>query len=268
MMYPSQMTGGNSSVLVKEPEIGEVLGKLKPNHACSCLNQSAMNDQSAMSEFHEQLRQLARETCQHPPGSLERRRGLTRLIREIQRSGKLWRENTPYYEDVLQETLIYFSENLCEGTTGKPYDPDQASPITFINFFLKKRLLDRYRYFTKKNNKEVDPYSPPDSETGEKTDLFETLPAPPDPPQGGEQAKKLEKIKHWVKTDPDGNLRRTCIQGYLGITCQVLIWRRMSLETRWKDLAEEFDVPQSTLSCFYQRKCIPCLREFDQSQQY
>jgi hypothetical protein len=51
-----------------------------------------------MCEFHQRLRQLVEETCQHPPGSLERRRGLTKIIREIQRSGRLWQENTPYYE--------------------------------------------------------------------------------------------------------------------------------------------------------------------------
>ncbi|MGK7926215.1 MAG: sigma-70 family RNA polymerase sigma factor, partial [Spirulina sp.] len=64
-----------------------------------------------------QIPRLAAETCQHPRGSLQRNHCLTRLIIEIKRSGKLWRENTPYYEDALQQTWLFLSQNLCEALT-------------------------------------------------------------------------------------------------------------------------------------------------------
>jgi len=260
MMYPSQMTGGNSSVLVKEPEIGEVLGKLKPNHACSCLNQSAMNDQSAMCEFHEQLRQLARETCQHPPGSLERRRGLTKIIREIQRSGRLWQENTPYYEDALQETWKYLCRNLCEANTGRRYDPEQATLVTWLNKYLKWRLHD---YLMKQKEEEARKYSPNNQEEGNNTDPLNNLPAQPDVPPIQEEARR------WAETDPDGKLRCTCHRRHPEINCQVLILARLSLpQPSWKELAEEFNnvVDKSTLNRFFDNKCKPCLREFGKSK--
>jgi hypothetical protein len=48
----------------------------------------------------------------------------------------------------------------------------------------------------------------------------------------------------------------------------VLILRRLPPETPWKVLSEEFDIPSSTLSSFYQRQCLPRLREFGKSEGY
>lgn len=97
-----------------------------------------------MEEFEVSLRQLVVETCQQKIGSLDRQRGLTRIVRSIAKSGKLWKENTPDYEDALQQTWLYFCRNLCEATTGDRYDPSRSSVTTWLNAYLRRRLQDLY----------------------------------------------------------------------------------------------------------------------------
>jgi len=85
---------------------------------------------------------LVAQACQHPAGSAQRQEILTKIIRLA--ANKLWKENTPYYQDALQQTWLYFCHNICEGNTGKPYDPNRGSVLTWLNFYLKQRLHDCY----------------------------------------------------------------------------------------------------------------------------
>ncbi|MCL1491461.1 MAG: hypothetical protein M1G31_12010 [Pseudanabaena sp. Salubria-1] len=98
-----------------------------------------------MIDLEQQLAELVIETCQHPQGTIARQHGLTSLIRLINRSQKLWKDNSPYYEDALQQTWLYFCRNLCEATTAKSaYDSDRSNVITWMNAYLKYRLQDMY----------------------------------------------------------------------------------------------------------------------------
>ena len=90
----------------------------------------------------EQLSYLVTQACRYQVGSAQRQKNLTKIIRLI--ANKLWKENTPYYQDALQQTWLYFCQNICEGKTGKSYDPNRGSIVTWLNFYLKKRLYDFY----------------------------------------------------------------------------------------------------------------------------
>jgi hypothetical protein len=210
----------------------------------------------------EQLSYLVTEARKYQAGSAERQKILTKIIRSI--ANKLWKENTPYYQDALQQTWLYFCQNICEGNAGNPYDPNRASLVTWLNFYLKKRLQDFYINNQKeKFTKASTPIDPLDSGgTNQAVELIETIPAPPDVPP------LLEEVKEWVETDPEGELRQIYITNHPEITCQVLILRRLPPETSWKTLSAEFNLPISTLSSFYQRQCLPCLRKFAESQGY
>lgn len=210
-----------------------------------------------MDQLDEQLRQLVGEACQHPPGSPQRQKNLTKIIRLI--TNKLWKENTPYYQDALQQTWIYFCQNICAGkiNTGEPYNQERGTVITWLNFYLKKRLLD-LRIKKTQNLPISSPYDP----DGERTNPIERIPAEPDIPP------LLEEVKTWVETDPTGELRRTYISSHPEVTCQVLILRRLPPETSWKDLSAEYKLSVSTLSSFYQRQCLPRLRKFGESEGY
>lgn len=212
-----------------------------------------------MTQVDEQLRQLVAETCGQPPGSLERQQGLTKLIQLIRQSNKLWRENASYYQDALQQTWVYFCQNLCEAGTGEKYDPNRSSLLTWLNRYLKWRLQDFRLAEAHKARITAEKFS----SLEKTTDPLENMVASPDVPP------ILENVRTWAETDADRELRGLHIQGYPAVTCQVLILRRLPPETTsWKDLSAEFGISISTLSNFYRRQCLPRLRKFGESEGY
>ncbi len=208
----------------------------------------------------EYLTSLVTEARKHPIGSAERQKNLTKIIGLT--TNKLWKENTPYYQDALQQTWLYFCQNVCEGNTGKPYDPMRGSLVTWLNFYLKQRLLDCYLKTQKEKLRKVSAPIRQSSDTNQTVDPIENIPAHPIVPP------LLEEVTRWVETDPEGELRRIHIANRPEVNCQVLILRRLPPEVSWKTLAAEFNLSISTLSSFYQHKCLPCLRKFGESQGY
>lgn len=215
-----------------------------------------------MDGLEKQLRQLVTEACRHPAGSPERQKNLTRIIRLI--ANKLWKENTPYYQDALQQTWVYFCQNICEGNTGDIYDPTRSSVITWLNVYLKRRLQDFY-INTHKQQARTAISQVQKSESGELAENLnpvEMLEASPDIPP------LLDEVKQWAGIDPKGELGKIYIEGRPDISAQVLILRRLPPESSWKALSAEFGLPISTLSSFYQRKCLPELRKFGELEGY
>lgn len=212
-----------------------------------------------MDKLEERLRQLATETCKYPPGSTKRQQGLTQITRLIIQSSKLWKENATYYEDALQQTWLYLCRNLCENVTGGRYSSDRGSIITWLNGYLRWRLQD-----CRAQEQERQAHTAFGQRLGvdKVVDPVEMLLASPDIPP------ILEVTKRWVETDPEGELSSVHIQGYPQLTCQFLILQRLPPERSWKALAAEFNLSISTLSSFYQRQCIPRLRNFGRSQRY
>jgi hypothetical protein len=215
-----------------------------------------------MSDLHAQLRQLVIEACRHPPGSPRRQRALTQVIRLV--SNKLWREFSPYYPDALQQTWVYFCQNVCEAGTGERYDPERSTVITWLNVYLKRRLQDGY-IDTQKQQRlrtQATSFVSRSGEVGDEIDPLDTIAASPDVPP------ILEDVRAWVEADTSGELQRLHVEGYPAANAQTLILRRLPPETGWKDLSTEFGLPISTLSSFYQRKCLPLLRRFGESEGY
>lgn len=213
----------------------------------------------AMDEIEQRLHQLVEETCRHKLNSIERRLGLNQIVRLVVKSGRLWKEKTPYYEDALQQTWLYFCRNLCEAATGEKYDPNRSSVTTWLNAYLRRRLQDFRVQIQSQLKQNV---AVPLQTVEDSSDTIEALEAPPDVPP------ILETTRQWIETDPDGDLRRTYIQGHPEVNCQVLLLERLPPETSWEDLAARFLLSVSTLSSFYRRQCIPRLRKFGESQGY
>lgn len=215
-----------------------------------------------MSELDVQLRQLVKEACSHPPGSPARQRNLTKVIRLA--SGKLWRDTAAYYQDALQQTWVYFCQNVCEAGTGDRYDPERSSVSTWLNSYLRRRLQDFFIDGQKQQATRATglPRGSRSGETGEVPDPIDNLAAEPDMPP------ILHDVQTWVERDPTGELGRIHIEGYAHVTCQQLILRRLPPETGWKALSQELGPSVSTLSSFYQRQCLPRLRKFGESEGY
>ncbi|MEH2107846.1 sigma-70 family RNA polymerase sigma factor [Nostoc sp.] len=209
-----------------------------------------------MVQFDEQLRCLVTEACQHSPGSPQRQKLLTQIIRLT--ANRLWRENTPYYQDALQQTWLYFCRNVCEGLTGQIYDSNYGSVITWLNAYLKRRLQDFYLNQNREQATTV-PLRIRQSISGgtsEIIDPVDNLPASPQAPP------ILEDLEIWAQTDSNGELRGTYIKGRPDVNCQVLILKRLPPEVSWRELSKEFGLSIPTLSSFYQRQCQPRLRKF------
>ena len=211
-----------------------------------------------MIALEQQLKQLVQETCQHPQGSVARQRALTSLIRLINRSQKLWKDSSNYYEDALQLTWLYFCRNLCEALTAKSaYDSDRSNVITWMNAYLKRRLQDMYIENQQQQLQHV-------LEEGEDckitNQIVDRIVAPPQP------SNLLDQVRQWVELDKNKVLQRTYVRDRADVNAQVLILRRLPPESSWQILAQEFALPISTLSSFYQRKCIPLLKEFYEQQ--
>ncbi|NEP14833.1 MAG: sigma-70 family RNA polymerase sigma factor [Symploca sp. SIO2C1] len=208
-------------------------------------------------EIETQLSQLVAQTCQYPHGSLERRQCLTKLIQAIIKSGKLWWENTPYYEEALQQTWLYMCRNICEANTGGQYDPTRGSVTTWLDRYLKRRLQDFW--IEEQQNKKR--YISLGKYKDDTTNPIENVPAP-------QRIPILQETRNWAEIDSDGELRRTHIKKRPDLSCQVLILRRLPPKTSWQELAAEFNCPYQTLANFYKRQCRPRLRKFGESQGY
>jgi hypothetical protein len=210
-------------------------------------------------ELDKTLRTLIAEACAYPPRSLERRQKLSEVHRLVMKSGKLWREYTPYYNDAVQEMWEFCCKNP------EQYDPTVKSVITWLDDYLKKRLRNLRDARYRQKNREIAAFA---TESGETTDAIAHLPAHPDIQP---VLEIWEKTLDWVQTDPDNVLHCTCFRGYGEINCQALILRRFPSETPWATIAEEFNLTSSEskdLPKVYNRKCLPLLRKFAMSQGY
>jgi hypothetical protein len=212
-----------------------------------------------MAEIEGEILQIIAETCQHPSGSLERQKGLNKLIMLIQSTGKILRgDSIPDAEEALQETWWYFCRNLCEATTAKePFNPEKSSVTTWINNYFSYRLKDkRIRIYEQKNK-----FTQQITNEEKEIDPSDLIPAPQTP------SPILEEIQEWLKTNYE-QLKKIHIRQRPDVNCYVLISRRLPPETSWTDLSTEFNIPVATLSNFYQRQCFPRLLNFGKSQAY
>jgi hypothetical protein len=205
-----------------------------------------------------QLQQLLLEARRYPLGHFQRQQALTAMIRLIAQSKKLWQENTPYYADALQQTWLYFCQNICEGTTGECYDPARGSITTWLNRYLRWRLQDLCVQERQRQQRALSGWS----QGQYRWHWIDSLAANPDIPP------ILQETQNWALADSTGELRRIHVRHRPDVTAQILILKRLPPEMQWESLAQEFGLSVSTLSSFYQRQCIPVLRKFGRTQGY
>ncbi|MBE9098310.1 sigma-70 family RNA polymerase sigma factor [Vacuolonema iberomarrocanum] len=210
------------------------------------------------------VNRLIQDICGHAMGSLERRRGLNELVRTVQQADRLWKAGPAIasgeipvedYYDALQQTWLYVCRNLCEAKTGKAYDPTIASLFTWINAYLKFRIEDMRR--TRRQEEQT--RASPILREGEWHDPLEIMPAQPSP-------LPIEAhVQRWVNQQ-EQQLRSIHVRDRPDINCFTLILRRLPPETAWSELSQELQVSVATLSGFYQRECLPRLRDFGLSE--
>lgn len=217
-------------------------------------HQSKNYTRSLSLDWQIQVEAWRQQACKYPPDSRERQYYLTKIIRVI--APKLWRVNTPYYPEALQKTWEYFSRNIC--TT---YDPSLALMTTWLNVFLRYRHLDLLTQAAQERKKLI-PIDPQVAATEgtDSTVIKEVI------SKNYGSLKLLEQVMHWVETDADGTLRQTHLTGRPDIDCQTIILLRLPPETPWKEIAARFNEKIPTLASFYQRQCLPRLRDLGRAE--
>lgn len=212
-----------------------------------------------MNELDSKLRGLIASAQLLPPRSLERQQLLAMVYLLVMKSGKLWKENTSYYNDALQEMWEYCCEHLEE------YNPDINSPIVWLDDQLKKRL----RRMRDAQYRQQRRFLIATTEQGVITNPIDRIVASPDIRA---VIEIWEKTIYWVQNDSEEELRSICFRKRPEINAQALILRRLPPGTpSWQTIAAEFKLnPQEAkdLPKFYNRKCLPLLREFGLSQGY
>lgn len=212
-----------------------------------------------MKNLAHQLRQLMDEARSCPAADRERRQKFTEIFRLVSRSRKLWRENTPYYEDALQEMWEYCYQNLEE------YDPTIKGVITWLDDELKKRLRKyRSRWIRQQQRQATDRQT----DEGQTRAIEDNIPSPPDL----QPVLEIQKTTlSWVLCDPDRTLRDKWFRERREINARALIRRRFPVDMPWRVIATEFSLTEAEakdLPKFYSRKCLPLLREFGAAQGY
>lgn len=223
-----------------------------------------------MNDINTNLRRLINEAKNLPLESVERQQKIHQTYLLAMKSGKLWRENKPYYNDALQDMWEYCCSHLEE------YNPTKKQVITWLNdeiikalrrYEYKEETRPRKRHIELRANLNSDNFEPvinnldncsPEQLNKPPTDIQPLL-------------EMWETTVQWVKADPDQVLRNTYFQERPEINAQVVILKRLPPDVSWKEIAKEFnlnDAESKNLPKWYHRSCLPLLRRFGTNQGY
>ena len=208
--------------------------------------------------LYQELDRLVTEASQHPPG-FTRKRYLSQIVTKIQNSGLIWKnhKNEPFYQDAVQEQWEFFCNNLFEARTGTRYDRTRSNPITWFNYYFKRRLQNWALRVYRENNTRDDRKQI--SEDGTPIDRIDILPDR-DRTHILETAQLFTELQAWIETDPDRVLSKH-VRGRPDLTCQVIL-KGLSSGKTFTVLAAELSSSYSTLYAFHKVQCRPHLQTF------
>lgn len=141
------------------------------------------------------------------------------------------------YEDIYDQARSTALLEACSGID--KYDPQRCSFVGWVQFLMKKRFLDfAEKHFREdKNLRTVIP----------DLALSNNL----------EDNHFAKELREYLELDPDSLFRESYIRGYPQASFQAIALRRIEGQ-QWREISEEFGLPSSTLSSYYQR----CLQRF------
>jgi hypothetical protein len=177
------------------------------------------------------------EITRHSPGDRDYQKCLAKVMSLILTSNVLWQDNSPNYEDALQTTCLTFCLKIQNLAVLGSIDPIHL--IFAFNRYLRWRLFDE----------KVKPCH---------LELLDNIHAPQD------IAIVLDRIVEWI--DTDRVLRQTSMAKYSHVTAHIVLKHRFPAITAWKELSRQLNAPVPSLSAFFQRTCLPLLRDFAQKE--
>ena len=200
----------------------------------------------ALKDVDRDLRNLAIEAQQCPKSSLRRQQALTRLVRTIQRSGKLLRpyqgQFQGFYEEIYAEALQRLFAFICDRIDD--YDPNRAV-LQWVNFLLRKRFfIEASREFMPVLPSGVNPKQVTRLEAEALEHLLPQV-----------SSLLSEEVIQCFEEDAEGVFQTTYIAGNPAANFQFIALQRLSGYS-WKEISVELGVSVATLSKFYERSLI------------
>jgi RNA polymerase sigma factor (sigma-70 family) len=194
----------------------------------------------------QRLDYLAEEVRRFPHNSVERSRLLHYLLKDVLRSGKLYRpvnNSLVYledYEDAIQKTCLFVLRNIDK------YDPAQSSFLTWFNVHLQYRVKDIYRSRNTRNIRVLQDsahnpvYELPNPEPELDLDLIEVF----------------EVFLQLIERDPEGELKheentlrgkKTHTGETYALTAQTYLLMRYRDNMTIQQIADELCIPRGSL---------------------
>jgi DNA-directed RNA polymerase specialized sigma24 family protein len=205
-------------------------------------------------DFDEYLKKLAIEAKESPPGSAQRQRALSHLIREIMGSRSLghpqqgnWSANL--YEDFRNEALSKTYLDICQKL--KNYDPERGEVMAWFNTLLKFNFMEVVRKYMRNGLTEIPramegPFvlSLSEDEIARRFSTEEVL-------------TLAQLLRRFLQEDPEGLLEAESIKNPSSVTLKYLLLKKYVDDLTWAQISEVLDIPFSTLSTF----CKRCLNK-------
>lgn len=199
-------------------------------------------------ELDAELKKIALEAQKYKPKSVQRRRLLNSLIRKIQNSGKLCRPHrgqfVQYYAEIYTEAchrlFIYIGQKI------DTFKAD-GEVLKWANYLLKNRFfweaskeITSY-YEIAGAERQVRRLSTEELDTEFNQQMQQTHSSLPS-----------QQILELVREDPDRTFSSTYVTRRPDANFQYIFLQKSQGYT-WKDIAKSLDMPQSTLSSFFQK---------------
>jgi len=256
------------------------------------------NRDEALKPLDTKLRQMIEDAKQFPEGSSERRKAVSRLIKEMNDSRKIGlkcpsdmrheklesEQNQQTYEEALQVTWVWFGKNCCRFDPNDSKNPETWTVLGWFRYFLKlnkrnsdTRWIERMVKTTSQNKSVLDENNGStdidsiDEQIAKETKRGESIPAP-----------NLEVYRRQLITamrqciQKCSTLRNLVVPQRPDVNCQILLllllpeWNDKSQEwipeKSWEDLEQKFNLSSQKLKNCYSRhltngNCSRCLQD-------
>ena len=231
---------------------------------------------------NDHLKSLVEAFCSQPSHTPVKKIASYRLLQAVQSLPNLTR---PYqgqqnriaqdFEDILNETLLEFTERVCEEF--QPDEDDYIKSLTnWIN--LKLRLYykpkDKIRADSRHKTFSLDRYINEGEgatfldllETNQNEPTLNTIDALIEQAQQARQKRLGSEVWRYLEEDTHNRLKNCCSQKYTDCNCHILIQKRLLCESpvAYQKIADELGVPFGTLTGHWAKKCKPLLVDIAQ----
>jgi hypothetical protein len=227
-----------------------------------------------MTMTDKQLQELIARICDNPDfQSARRRRGVNRLLVELQRLPGLLKSSHLLYLEALDQTWEWVSRNIC-AFEAKPHLSIQESLVKWINSYLYWRIRDLYRQSQCPREISLDvpineSYENSStlldqlSDKGFETPTISGFDGYIEERRNQRIQETFEQLERYVEEDPEHIFQNCHPRKRYDCNCQFLCQRLLFKEPpdKFSRISKELGINKQTLIAHWKRRCIPLLQK-------